>query len=112
MYSVFRTAKFDKELEKKFSRSEISEVENFERKQLTNNPYVGDPLSYRFFREKKLGGKRVYYLIYDELKAVLMVATSDKKTQRTTIDEIRQHLDGYHQVIEEAIKQHGEYGPP
>ncbi|MEK6857067.1 MAG: hypothetical protein AABX39_00590 [Nanoarchaeota archaeon] len=112
MYSVFRTARFDKEVLKKFSKAEIEELETLERKQLTNNPYVGDPLSYRFFREKKLKGKRVYFLIYDDLKAVLMIAVSDKKNQQETINEIKSHLENYYNIIREAIKQHDGYGLP
>ncbi len=111
MYKVFRTRKFDKEVDKKVSGEEQKEIENIERKQLTINPYVGDPLGYHFFREKKIGGRRIYYLIYEELKAVLMVAVSDKKTQQETIDEIKLHLQDYYEVIREAIRQHGEYGP-
>lgn len=111
MYAVFRTRKFDRELDKEFSWREMEEVSNIEKKQLKENPYVGDPLGYPFFREKKIGGKRIYYLIYEELKAVLMVAVSDKKTQQETINEIKFHLRDYYEVIREAIKQHGEFGP-
>ena len=111
MYSVFRTARFDKEMEKLFSKVEIEEVENLERKQLTLNPYVGDPLSYNFLREKKLKGKRVYFLVYDDLKAVLMVAVSDKKTQQATIDQIKNHLVDYYSIIKESLKQHGGFDP-
>lgn len=110
MYAVFRTLKFDKELFKRFSKEEQKEVENFEKKQLVNNPYVGDHLGYQFFREKKICGKRVYYLVYEDLKAVLMVGVSDKKTQQETIDDIKSRLKEYYEVIKEAIKQHGEYG--
>ena|SRR3989344_6526092 len=108
MYTVFRTRKFDRELEKQFTKREQEEVENIERKQFSENPYVGDALGYPFFREKKVGGKRVYYLVYDDLKAVLMIAVSDKKTQQETINEIRLHLKEYYEVIKEAIKQHDE----
>ena len=72
------------------------------------NPYVGDSLGYRFFREKRVGGKRVYYLVYEDLKAVLMVAISDKKTQQETIDEIKSRLQDYYIVIQEGLRQHGE----
>lgn len=109
MYGVFRTARFDKELAKQFSEEEQRQVAQFEQKQLTNNPYVGDPLNYRFFREKKVGGKRAYYLVYEDLKAVLMVGVSDKKAQQETIDEVKDRLDEYYQVIKEAIRQHAEY---
>lgn len=110
MYSVFRTERFDKECAKDLSKEQLKQVEKFERKQLVGNPYVGDPLGYKFFREKKLGGKRVYFLIYDDIGAVLMVGVSDKKAQRETIDAIKSRLADYHEVIREAIKQHGESG--
>ncbi len=112
MYAVFRTEKFDKELAKQLSKEEQRQVENFEKKQLVENPYVGDPLGYKFFREKKVGGKRVYFLVYDDIKAILMVAVSDKKAQQETIDELKGRLEDYYEVVKEAIKQHGEYGQP
>ncbi|MBS3133025.1 hypothetical protein J4470_02765 [Candidatus Woesearchaeota archaeon] len=112
MYAVFRTEKFDKELIKQFSKEEQRRVENFEKKQLAENPHVGDPLGHMFFREKKVGGKRVYFLIYDDVRAVLMVAVSDKKAQQETIDEIKGRLEDYHEIVKESIKQHGEYGHP
>ncbi len=109
MYAVFHTRRFDKELIKQFSQQEQKEIQELEKKQLVSNPYVGDPLGYPFFREKKIGGKRVYYLIYDDLQVVLLVAVSDKKAQQETIDEIREHLDEYHDVVKESM-QRGEYG--
>ncbi len=112
MYAVFRTEKFDKEFARQFSKEEQRQVENFEKKQLVENPDVGKPLGYRFFREKKVGGKRVYFLIYEDIKAVLIVAVSDKKAQQETIDDIRSRLEDYHGVVKEAIKRHGEYGQP
>jgi len=111
MYSVFRTAHFDKESDKWLSLEEKRKVERFERNQLPFNPYVGDPLGYRFLREKKLDTKRVYYLIYEEFQSVVLVQISDKKQQQTTINEIKRNLDNYYQFIKE-IKQRGEYGQP
>ena len=111
MYAVFRTQRFEKELAKQLSPDEQKQVENFEKKQLKENPYVGDLLNYPFFREKKVGGKRVYFLIYGDIRAVLMVGISDKKEQQETIDDIKGRLEEYHEVIKEAIRQHGEYGP-
>lgn len=93
MFKVFRTDKFDRELVKRFSKEDQNQVENFEKNQLKNNPYVGDPLGYKFFREKKVGSKRVYFLIYEDLKAILVVGLSDKKTQQETIDKIKEILD-------------------
>mgnify|MGYP001575006953 CR=1 FL=1 len=110
MFKIFRTKKFDKEIAKKFSNGEQKQVEHFEQRQLVNNPYVGDPLGFDFFREKRIGGgKRVYFLIYNDLKAVLMVGQSTKKTQQETIDSIKSKLTEYYEIIKETIRQHGEY---
>ena len=105
MYAIYHTKKFDKEFYKRLSKEEQAEVENFEKKQLVNNPYVGDPISYPFFREKKVWNKRIYYLIYDELKAVLVVGISDKKAQQETIDAIKDKLKEYYEIIKDSIKQ-------
>ncbi len=110
MYAVFRTQKFDKEFAKQLSPEEQKQVEKFEREKLAQNLYFGDPLGYEFFREKKMKGKRVYFLVYEDLKAALMVGISDKKTQQETIEGIKARLSDYYDVIREAIKQHGEYG--
>jgi len=67
---------------------------------LAENPYVGKPLNYPFLREKKIEGRRVYYLIYDDLKLVLLVATSEKKDQQNTINHIKIHLDEFREIAE------------
>ncbi len=72
---------------------------------LAENPYVGKPLGYPFLREKKISGRRVYYLIYDDLGLVLLVATSDKKDQQATIDHIRENLDEFKEVAKSISKQ-------
>lgn len=110
MYAVFRTRRFEKELDKKLTKAEQEEVEKLEQGQLKENPYVGDSLGYSFLREKRIGGKRIYYLVYDDVKAVLMVAISDKKTQQETIDEIKFHLQEYYDVVREALRQHDGFG--
>ncbi len=107
MYSIFHTVKFDKEISKYLSEKEREELFDIETKQLKENPYVGDPISYPFFREKRIRkGKRIYYLIYDEFKAVLMVNISDKKTQQDTINNIKFKLKEYYEVIKQTLKQH------
>lgn len=72
---------------------------------LAENPYVGKHLSYPFLREKKIGGRRVYYLIYDDLKLVLLVATSEKKDQQATIAHIKMGLDEFREIAEKIAKQ-------
>lgn len=46
---------------------------------LKNNPYVDDQIRYKFFREKRIKEKRIYYLIYEDLQIVLIVAFRGKK---------------------------------
>ena len=102
-FEVFRTPTFEKEFSK-LPKTERIAIEKFERK-LSENPYLGKPLGYVFFREKKLNGKRVYYLVYEGFIIVLMVAISDKKTQQGTIDEIRQKLDEYQNFVKETLRK-------
>jgi mRNA-degrading endonuclease RelE of RelBE toxin-antitoxin system len=102
-FKVFRTKTFDKEFDK-LPKTEQKEVENFEKK-LSENPFVGKPLGLIFLREKKLDGRRIYYLIYDDFVVVLMVAISDKKTQQPTIDSIKEKLDEYYEMVKETLKK-------
>jgi len=72
---------------------------------LAENPFVGNQLSYPFLREKKIGGRRIYYLVYEDLKLVLLVATSGKRDQQITIDHIRENIKEFRKVAEELSKQ-------
>ncbi|MFH1311544.1 MAG: hypothetical protein ABIH65_04020 [Nanoarchaeota archaeon] len=103
-YAVYITESFEKEIEK------LSEPEKKIIKkiflQLKENPYVGDAIRYHFFREKRIREKRIYYLIYDNLSAVLMVAFGGKKAQQETIDEIIKDLPEFKKYIEKILKDH------
>ena len=77
-------------------------IEKFEG-HLSENPFAGKPLGFIFFREKRLDGKRVYYLIYRDLIAVLMVAISDKKDQQTKINIIKTRLGYYYQLVKAIL---------
>ena len=101
-YRVYTTGGFDEEVDK-LEKIEQERIDKLYPK-LKENPYVGDPIRFRFFREKRINGKRVYFLVFDDLKAVLFVAVSDKKTQQATIDSIRLHLNLYYEVVKEALK--------
>lgn len=74
-------------------------------KNLAENPFSGKPLGYPFLREKRIKEKRVYYLVYEELNLVLLVAVSGKKEQQATIDHIREQLDEYREVAESISRQ-------
>ena len=103
VYSVYITETFEKE---------ISNLSNFHKRilqkmynQLRENPYVGDSIRYKFFREKRLKEKRIYYLIYEKLKLVLIIAYSGKKNQQEIIDKIIELLPEYRIYAERLFKQ-------
>jgi len=101
-YVVYVTKSFEKEMEK-ISKSETEELQKIFL-QLKDNPYVGDGVRYRFFREKRIREKRVYYLIYDDLKAVLVVAFGGKKAQKETINEIIKYLPEFRIYLKRILE--------
>jgi len=101
MYKVYRTETFDRQV-RKLSKEEQKQVERIEQ-QLKVNPFVGKPLGYAFFREKRIREKRIYYLIYVDLVVVLLVGLSDKKTQQATINEIKNKLPEYYEAVKKAL---------
>jgi len=96
-YKVFQTALLVRKLST-FSSEFNQQIERVE-EQLAKNPYVRKPLKTKWFREKKLGKHRVYYLIYENRKAVYMITISDKKDQHETIKTIRLFLEKYREEI-------------
>ncbi len=103
MYKVLRTEEFERKIEKFLSIGERLRIDKIEQ-ELAEEGFTGKPLGYSFFREKRINGKRVYFLICDELKIVLMASISDKKKQQKTIDEIKAHLLELRKAVEEKAK--------
>lgn len=102
-YAVYSFPSFDKEIEK-LPQSDKDIIEKIFL-QLVGNPYVGDQIRYRFFREKRIREKRLYFLVYDDLSAVLVVAFGGKKAQDETIDEIVKCLPEFRKYAEEILKK-------
>ncbi len=100
-YAVYTTESFEKEIET-LSESEKKIIKKIFL-QLKENPYVGDSIKYRFFREKRLREKRIYYLVYDNLSAVLIVAFGSKKVQQETIDEIIKELPEFKKYMKKLL---------
>ena len=67
--------------------------------QLVENPFSGKPLGYKWFREKKLGDKRLYFMVSDEKQKVLLLAYGNKKKQRKIIDHILWHKSDYLEML-------------
>jgi mRNA-degrading endonuclease RelE of RelBE toxin-antitoxin system len=103
IYAVYTTNSFDKEIES-LSESDKKRIQRIFL-QLKVNPYVGDQIQYRFFREKRMNEKRVYYLIYDELSAVLVVAFGGKKAQQGTIDRIIELFPEFKIYLKKLLKR-------
>ena len=97
-YAVYTLNIFEKEMNK-LSISDKGIIQKIFL-QLKENPYAGDQIRYKFFREKRVKEKRIYYLIYDDLKIVLMVAIGGKKIQRETIEEIVKYFNEYRRYAE------------
>jgi hypothetical protein len=56
--------------------------------QLVENHQVGKPLRFEWFREKKFGDKRLYYLIYKDVSKILLVSFGSKKAQQKIIESV------------------------
>ncbi|MCH7568604.1 MAG: hypothetical protein IIA87_04240 [Nanoarchaeota archaeon] len=103
MFRVIGTDTYLGEISK-WDKSEREAAEKIPKK-LAVNPMIGAPLGYPFLRERRVREKRVYYLIYEDLNLVLLVATSGKKDQQPTIDHIKGHLDEFRKIAEDIAKQ-------
>ena len=100
-YGVYHSNSFDKELSK-YDKSFLEKLDKIE-DQITQNPYTGDPLGVKWFREKKYGKHRIYCLIYDDLRVVFMVAISEKKDQQKVINTIRLLFKFFRKEIENLV---------
>lgn len=103
IFKVIGTENYLDEI-KKLSKDYRNFAEELPNK-LKENPFQGKPLNYQFLREKRIREKRVYYLIYEDLELVLLVAVSGKKDQQYTIDHIKDQLDEYGIIAEQISRQ-------
>lgn len=101
MTRVLSTKEFDV-WEKLLPKDYQEQIQGFI-KELKRDYNTGKPLGYPFFREKKMGKYRVYFLIYEEVDTVLLVTISDKKAQQDVIDKIKNELDHYKELIRKNL---------
>ncbi len=102
-FAVFHSDTFDKLLQgfPKDFKVWVDKMED----QLVENPYVGDPIRVPWFREKKKGKCRIYYLIYDDVNAVYLVGISEKKDQQRVINTIWLFLDNFKDEIRNLVRK-------
>lgn len=101
MVRVLSTKEFDT-WERFLPKEYQQQIENII-EQLKKTTNVGKPLGYPFFREKKMGKYRIYFLVYEDIQVVLLITISDKKAQQETIDKIKNHLDYYKDLIKKNL---------
>ncbi|MEK6951154.1 MAG: hypothetical protein AABX13_05520 [Nanoarchaeota archaeon] len=97
MNEVLETETFSKLLKtcEKFECEWIEKIKD----QLQENLQVGKPLHYDWFREKKLGNKRLFYLINESTRKAVLIAFGTKKEQQNIINHIIVNKESYLQLI-------------
>jgi len=102
-YKVFRSATFKKEIAKydKNIQERVDKIED----NLEFNPKYGNPLGADWFRESRFENHRIYFLVYEELDAIYIVAISGKKDQQKTINTIRLFLEFFKLEIEKLVRE-------
>ena len=101
-YKVFRSVRFQEEI-LKYDKNIQDRVDKIEDK-LMFNPEYGNPLGTRWFRESRFENYRIYYLVYEDLQAVYIVAISSKKDQQKTINTVRLFLDFFREEIQKLVE--------
>lgn len=102
-YKVFRSVSFQREIVKydKNIQDRVDKIED----NLEYNSKYGNPLGTEWFRESRFENYRIYYLIYEDLGAIYMVAISGKKDQQKTINTIRLFLEFFREEMERLIRE-------
>tara|TARA_Y100000031_G_C7869072_1_gene225491 strand:+ start:97 stop:417 length:321 start_codon:yes stop_codon:yes gene_type:complete len=104
VWELKETNEFEKEFDK--IPSDIKKRFEDQFRQVEKDPYsIGKPLGYKWFRELKNQGWRVYYLIYDNKIIVLFVGVSDKKGQQAVINILKHNLKMFKEFIEKGEKK-------
>ena len=104
VYRIFTTKEFDEDFDS-LDSSEKSRVRKIMDQLKEKGDFVGKPLRYPYFREKKFEGKRLYFLVYQDYMVILALAIGNKKTQQETINKIIAELQNYKDIIEKKIKE-------
>ena len=104
MFRVFTTKEFDNDFER-LDESEKKRVRIIMSQLKEQGDSVGKPLGRIYFREKKFGGKRLYFLVYKEFMVVLAVGIGDKKVQQAEINKIIFHIKEYEIFIRRELEK-------
>lgn len=105
-FRIFKTREFDRDFDK-LDKSEQKRVEDILNQVSERGDEVGKPIILPFFKEKRQNGKRVYFLVYEGYKVVLVIAISDKKAQQATINKILRDISSYQKYVFEELRKRG-----
>ena len=86
MYKIYATDTF-KEIYQALDKSEQDWI-NKTKENLREFP-TGKPLGYKWIKEKKYLNKRLFFLIDEESKKILLVSFASKKDQQKVIDFVK-----------------------
>ena len=107
MYRLLRTDSFESDFNKVIPPN-LKDKARKKIRSLEHNPRKGKVLSYDFLREIKIDKFRIYYMIYDDIVTILLIAVSNKKTQQQMIDKIKKerkslqyHVNNFANYIKE-----------
>ena len=88
-YAIFLTKPFE-ELFYALEKSEQIWIDKIKKKLEEN--VTGKPLGFEWFREKKYENKRLYFLVDEQNKKILLVAFATKKDQQKVINFIKSNM--------------------
>ena len=100
---VFRSNSFNEDISKLDNAIQMR-VDKIEDK-LSQNPYYGNPLGYKWFRETRYETYRFYFVVYEDLKSVYMVAVSNKKDQQKIINTIKLFFNLFREEVIDRINK-------
>jgi|SRR3989338_328566 len=69
------------------------------KEQLKENLAIGKVLKYYWFREKRYGGNRLYFVINEKTKKAMLISYGSKKDQQEMINAIISNMNYYLQFI-------------
>ncbi len=106
MFRVFTTREFDNDFNN-LDESDKKRVRKIMKQLKEQGDKVGKSLRKSYFREKKFGEKRLYFLIYKQFTIILAVGISNKKIQQITINKIISKIKEYEKFIVKTLKDKG-----
>lgn len=83
MYQIYETETFSK-LYEAMEKAEQEWVDKI-KQQLIENPQVGKSLRFEWFRKKKFGDKRMYYLISKDVSKIFWYLLVQKRNNRKSL---------------------------